>query len=493
MRPEHPVSSSRSRAGLPACLAVLALALGACAPTAFAGREPPRTELPTPTASASSRGPLSQTLTSYPRTPDTQWSFGAGDADLTPAATTVTDPSLITSFVAGRTGAAPVNAQTVWVVAVTGGRPPTLVGLAQDTGRGVWTYAPARGQLVNCAGRLAGDHLLCAVTSGGERPTYAVVALDPGSGRETGRFDLPFEPTGLRVADGDLLVLMRTAPDLYSRTPLPANPYRVARYTVAGVQVWTRDIPFAPTAAALAGPASERILASSGIVGVEIRGSVYVLDRDDGAVRLQRPNAGATFVAVAGGALLDETALDADGDPQSVRVTVLDGEGGTLATLERHGVAPSLLHSERGSQPLVVDASGQLARLDPATGKTTGTGVAVGSAQDLEGASVIGDLLVVDNGVVLAAYSADTPGPPLWQAEPLFGAAAFSDGTDLYAIWYDDDAGTTSSLYGLRLADGSEEWRLPIEPGSPDSPAVLDHVGDRLVLISNGRIAALVP
>jgi hypothetical protein len=182
---------------------------------------------------------------------------------------------------------------------------------------------------------------------------------------------------------------------------------------------------------------------------------------------------------------------DEDGDLQSVAVTVLDGAGTPIATLAGFGAVPELLHEDDGDR-LLVDTTGQLVRLDPATAGTTGTGVDVGFAQDIQAASFIGDTLLVDDGDVLSAYAAQQPGPPAWEAETILGAHGFTDGSDLYAIWSDDQAGTTSSVYGLRVANGHEAWRLPIDPAA-GLTAALEHAGGRLVLVTGGRLTALVP
>jgi outer membrane protein assembly factor BamB len=458
----------------------LALALTSCAttdpdPSPTASPGPVGTESVTPGA-----GPTpAATVQPYPGLPTIAWTFPSAEGALPPGSDGVLyAPTGLTSVTEGYVSPVPVDAGDLWVTATRNAdQRPVLVGVAADSGDPQWTYDGDGSDVTGCADTLLDGSLVCAVTAtddDGHRAA-AVVRLDPRTGSESGRFDLPATPASLQVIGSDVVVLAAVDPAEVSEAA--PRPYLVGRYAGTGDERWTTELVYTP--GSLGRGPWEDLEVTESLVGVELHGSVAVLDSADGEVLARQDGLGWEWTPTPDGGLLVDASPTAEPS-----VTVLDPNGDAIATLAGYREPAPVVD---GATPvLLVDAEGDLVRLDTATGATQPTGVA---ASEAIAASLVGDSVLLLDDTALRGYSLTSPSADPWEAERTEPSSAVTDAARVYTSASGADG---AAVVALDVSDGSTVWRLPLEPTAASSATTV-RVGDRLVVVDGSTILTLDP
>jgi outer membrane protein assembly factor BamB len=466
-----------------------AILLAGCTTSGTDGPGDPSPSESTPAAPDIER----RALVPYPEAPRPGWTFSAQDSGVTAdGELTFVDPTTIVPTIEGYFPPAPIDAGDTIVMAVSDAGPATLVGIDADSGTAEWTYAPASGQLENCARDIIGAAVACAVTDPTNRTDAGVVLIDPETGQELGEVDLPGAPIGLAVG-ADLVVALTTDADM---TPEgEPDPLALTAFDAAGEQRWSTPVVYTPSLGR--GP-SMNLGVGESLTALEFTGSVYVLRTDDGELVAQR-DIGLTdaghgrnwaWAPLGAAVLLDD---DDDNGPSPV---VVGADGTELAAFDGYALLSPVL--DEVNTAFLRAPDGQIVTIDPTTGEIDGTGVTP-AGDGARSASALDNLLLVQADTLLG-YDLGNPGQPTWERESTLAVEfidALPDGSRLYADGLAADENASDGalvLSALDLADGSLTWTFTVEPenGLPDLPTVA-RGGGRLLVMSGSTITALEP
>ena len=477
---------------IPLALAALtssALVIAGCA----TGNETGDGSSPSPTASRAEPGVTEPAMLSYPDRPSARWTFSADDAGVTGTDVWLIDPAQIGALGNGLDNSRPlIDAGEAWITAAMGrDLPSTLIGLSPETGETLWTYRPDDALLDDCARPLADGALAC-LTKGplGDLSRTAVVLIDPGTGEETGGFDVPhtidFFSGRIAVAGADVLVLLPADPDHGADDDGWPRLYRVGRYTTDGDEVWSTEVAL-PAEIPAMGP-SEYLEASGTLVAARAIVSQWVLDLDDGALLHERR--GSWTSRPGGGGLMRTASL----------VEVVAADGSIVAELPGYSPVSRLVSDN--AAPVLRDPDGVLVELDPATGQPRSPGVPNPWSDDGRptwpaGASVFGRTLVVTgaHGEGLYGYDLDDPTAPPWSREGTTSwSTRFTDGTHLFTT-AEEGSGPdrTYRVVAVRIDDGSLAWTLPLPSSDGTDEAQLARGDGHLVFLQRASITVLDP